>query len=144
MSWALVTYATEVEYRQHFETKYCQGPLATFDGYLVRFRKDQFDHCFFESSQRDGSKDAFSPLRAERMDWIAETLADPTAQLKTGWDSKKRCYNHDRRVALVKGNYVVVIALTTGKKATFITAYVMDTPRSLQKLAAAPTWVPPP
>jgi len=47
-------------------------------------------------------------------------------------------------VALVKGNYVVVIALTKDKRATFITAYVMDTPTSLKKLTAAPPWVPPP
>lgn len=44
----------------------------------------------------------------------------------------------------MKGNYVVVIALTKDKNATFITAYVMDTPDSLKKLAAAPPWVPPP
>lgn len=143
MSWSLVKYATAAEYQKHFEQKYCRGPLTTFDGYHVRFKKSDFKHCFFESSRRDGNKDTFSLLRAQRIDWIAATLADGTAQLKAGWDKKNRSYDHNRRVALVKGNYVVVIALTKDKKATFITAYVMDTPESLKKLTAAPQWGPP-
>lgn len=144
MSWALVNYATEAEYRSHFDATYCRGTLPTFDGYTVRFRKSDFDHCFFESSKRNGIKDTFSTARAERVDWIAATLADQTAQLKAGWDAQSRSYNHRRRVALVRGNYVVVIALTGPKMATFVTAYVVDTPASLQKLRAAPSWKPPP
>jgi hypothetical protein len=143
MSWTMVKYGTEAEYRQHFEKVYCQGSLNTADGISVRFRKEKFEHCFFESSKRDGNKDTFSQLRAERVDWIKETLADGTADLKAGWDSKKKCYDHTRRVSLVKGNYVVVIALTGKKSADFVTAYVMDTPASLTKLTAAPAWKPP-
>jgi hypothetical protein len=60
----LVQYSTEAEYRSHYENVYCCGPITTFDGIKVRFRKEQFDHCFFESSKRDGSKDQFSLLRA--------------------------------------------------------------------------------
>jgi len=138
MSWALVSYATEAEYRAHFEATYCQGPVPTFDGYNVRFRKADFDHCFFESSLRNRVKDTFSLPRAERINWIAETLADASAQLKAGWDRDSRRYRKDRRVALVKGNYVVIIALKGGKLADFVTAYVMDTPESLKKLKALP------
>lgn len=145
MTWPpLLTLATEDEYRRHFETTYCGGTLPTFDGFSVRFRRRDFDHCFFESSRRDGKKDTFSPKRSERMDWIKATLADPTAKLKAGWDATKRRYDHTRRVALVQGNYVVVITFTGAKSADFVTAYVMDTPASLQKLAAAPAWKPPP
>ena len=56
----------EAEYRAHFEATYCRGPIRAFDGIEVRFRKRDFDHCCFESSRRDGAKDAFSQPRAKR------------------------------------------------------------------------------
>ena len=54
---SLVRYATQAEYRVHFERVYCRGPIQTFDHIAVRFRKKDFDHCFFESSKRDRVKD---------------------------------------------------------------------------------------
>ncbi|ABK44521.1 conserved hypothetical protein [Magnetococcus marinus MC-1] len=127
-------------YRQHFEATYCQGPIATFDGIAVRFRKSDFDHCCFESSRRNKIKDSFSPKRAERLDWIKTALQDPDSDRFIGWDGKRKRYDNNRRVTLVVSNYVVVIALTSRKTARFITAYVADTPRSLEKIKASPKW----
>jgi hypothetical protein len=47
----------------------------------------------------------------------------PDTILKKGWDSVKKVYFENRRVAIVKGNYVVIIALTGFLKANFVSAY---------------------
>jgi hypothetical protein len=138
----LLVLPSEADYRTHFEASYCRMTVFTFDGLMVRFRKDDFDHCFFESTQRNRIKDRFSTLRAERMDWIKAALADPNADRFIGWDRDTRQYRKDRRVTLVCGDYVVVISLIDAQRARFITAYVADTPNSLQKLKAAPRWTP--
>jgi hypothetical protein len=138
----LVQYATEQEYREHFERVYCSGPIACFDQITVRFRKHQFDHCFFESSNRDKVKDQFSTLRAERIDWIAAALQDPNADLYAGWDNTRKRYDHSRRVVLVVQNYVVVIRLTGPGKADFVTAYVADNQRTLTRLRQGQKWNP--
>lgn len=142
----LVHHASEDDYRKHFERVYCRRPVETFDGIKVRFRKGQFSHCFFESSRRDGNKDAFSPQRAERIDWIKATLQDPDAELYVGWDKARKRYDRSRRVALVQGNYVVVIRITGKAKADFVTAFVGDTPRprggktSVEQIRGGPRW----
>ena len=124
----LLQLAGEAAYRARYEAVYCVGPVMTFDGIAVRFRKRTFDHCFFESSRRDGVKDRFSLKRAERIDWIKAALEDPHSERYAGWDNKRKRYDARRRVTLVMGNYVVVIALKGGRRADFITAYVADTP----------------
>lgn len=134
--------ADEAAYRVRFEAIYCAGAVTTFDGIAVRFQKRDFDHCFFESSQRNRVKDTFSQLRAERMEWIAVALQDATADRFQGWDRDTKTYDKTRRVTLVCGNYVVVIALTGAKAARFITAYVADTPSTLAKLKTSPKWTP--
>jgi len=140
----LVQYATEQEYRSHFERVYCGcGVLLCFGGIAVRFEKSDFDHCFFESSSRDGVKDQFSPRRAERVDWIKAALQDGQADLFVGWDSKKRRYDYGRRVTLVMRNYVVVIRLTGPQKARFVTAFVADSQRTLNRIKGSPRWTPP-
>ncbi len=139
----LVQYGTEHEYRSHFESMYCCGALPCFDGIAVRFKKKDFDHCFFESSNRDGVKDQFSTLRAERIDWIKAALQDGHADIFVGWDKKRRRYDHGRRVTLVMGNYVVVIRITDGKKASFVTAFVADSQQSLNRIKGSPRWVGP-
>ncbi len=121
-----VYYRTQKEYRDHFERVYCTGPIVTFDKILVRFRKSNFDHCFFESSRRDGTKDKFSKQRAERIDWIKTALQDPSSERFFGWNKIKKRYDKRRRVAIVKGNYVVVIQMTGKATAKFITAFVAD------------------
>ncbi len=134
----LVSYQTIDEYRVHFERVYCQGPIVTFDGIPVRFRKDDFDHAFFES--RRAKDDTFSPQRSQRIDWIQATLQDPDSERYVGWDKKKKRYDRQRRVAVVKGNYVVVIAINKAGKGRFITAYVADSSRTLGMIRQGPKW----
>jgi hypothetical protein len=140
---SLVRYGTVEEYRLHYERVYCRGDITTFDGIAVRFRKKNFDHCFFESTSRNKDKDAFSPQRAERIDWIKAALQDPNAELYVGWDRERKRYDRSRRVALVVGDYVVVIRLEGNNTAQFITAYVADDPATLLKIKGSPKWVPP-
>ena len=142
----LVDYATEAEYRAHYERVYCSGPIMTFDGIAVRFRKNRFGHCFFESSQRDRTKDLFSTTRSARIDWIKAALQDPLSERFVGWDKVKKRYNRRRRVTIVMSNYVVVIQLTDNKKADFITAYLADTQgrggrfTSVEQIRRGPKW----
>lgn len=143
---AMITFASEADCRAHFESAYCREPIATFDEIMVRFRKNKFEHCFFESSRRNGIKDTFSPPRAERIDWIKATLEDPDSELYEGWDSVKKRYDRSRRAAIVMGNYVVIIAFTGPGKADFVTAYVADTPSTpsrpstIDKIRSGPGW----
>ncbi len=141
----LVVYETAEQYRRHYERTYCCGTITTFDGIHVRFRKRHFGHCFFESSRRDGIKDTFSRRRAERIDWIAATLRDPDAELYVGWNRDKRRYDPGRRIAILSGEFVVVIALIGEKAADFVTAYVLDSvrpglPSTLQRIRKSPRW----
>lgn len=137
-----VDYVTEVEYQAHYEAHYCQRPITTFDGIKVFFGKDKFDHAFYESSDRRGSKDTFSDLRAKRMDWIKATLENPNAALYQGWDFKSRQYKPDGRVSVVYGDFVVVIRLSLNKngvlKGNFITCYEAD--NSIGKIKSSPLW----
>ncbi|MBF0308259.1 MAG: hypothetical protein HQL56_01860 [Magnetococcales bacterium] len=127
-------------FRKHFESLYCQQPIVTFDGISVRFRKEDFDHCCFESSQRNGIKDCFSLPRAERLGWIREALQDPRSDRYIGWDSSKKRYDPHRRVTVVMGDYVVVIAITGYESARFVTAFVADSPETITKIKTAPRW----
>ena len=123
---SLVKYGTDNEYRVHYERVYCRGPIRTFDNIEVRFHKNRFDHCFFESTRRNQKKDKFSTLRAERIDWIKAALQDRNAELYVGWDKTRKRYDNSHRVTLVDRDYVVVIRLTGHGKANFVTAYVAD------------------
>ena len=137
-----VNYSEINQYKKHYERVYCHGPIITFDGISVRFRKIQFAHCFFESSKRNGIKDVFSEKRSKRIDWIKSTLQDPHAHLYIGWDNRRKRLDSKRRVAIVMGNYVVIIQLTSPQKAFFITAYVADSSGSLYKIKRSPRWAP--
>ena len=136
----LVQYETVDEYRAHYERVYCRQPITTVDGIAVRFRKGRFNHCFFESSRRNQIKDKFSIQRAERIDWIKAALQDTNAELYAGWDGIKKRYDKSRRVALVDGDYVVVIRLSCVNEAQFVTAYVADSPSTVQKIKGSPEW----
>lgn len=136
----LVTFATEDEYRAHFQKAYCSGVVATFDRMLVRFRKRDFDHAFYESSSRStGTKDLFSRQRAERIDWIGAALRDPEAELYCGWDSKRRKEDKTRRVAVIQGHYVVVVQAKPACKGEFLTAYVAD-PQTIAQIRGHTPW----
>lgn len=136
----LVLFDSIEEYRERFFSIYCSDPIETFDAIHVRFRRAQFEHCFFESSNRDGIKDQFSQARAERIDWIFHALKDSKAEIFVGWDKRKKRHDSWRRVVLVCGNYVVVIRLTGIHKADFVTAFIADTPSSLESIKSSPSW----
>lgn len=132
-----VHYQTEQEYQDHFERVYCHGPILTFDGLSVRFRKNQFSHCFFESViSRD---DTFSPRRAERIDWVKAALEDRNAELRLGWDNRRKRVANDRRVAIVVQDYVVIVRIVRQPRAEFVTAFVAGG-RTLRKIRTNPLW----
>ena len=133
-------YETEREYCLHFSQVYCSGPIMTFDGIAVRFRKNDFIHCCFESSKRNEIKDRFSPERAKRIDWIKTALQDPAAELYIGWDCTKKSYDDERRVCVVVGEFVVVIQLLDAKTAKFITAYYAGNGETIEKIRRSPKW----
>ncbi len=53
-------------------------------------------------------------------------MLDDSAILKKGWDNYRKEYFKDRRLAIVKGNYVVIIRFTGKLKAKITTAYEKD------------------
>ena len=128
------------DYRKYYEKKYCSRRIVTFDNIHVRFRKNQFDHCFFESSKRNKVKDIFSLKRAQRIDWIDYALKDPNAELYIGWDNKRKRNDSRRRVAVVANDYVVVIRLTSRKSAEFVTAYIADSRKTIASIRQSPIW----
>jgi hypothetical protein len=141
---SLVKYSSENEYRKHFENIYCRKPITTFDGIEVRFRKNKFDHCFFETVHTQD--DTFSKKRAERIDWIKEALQDPKGEQYIGYDKRRKRNDSSRRVTVVKGNYVTVIKMVGKNKAEFVTAFVADTPgrkgipSTIDKIRKSPEW----
>lgn len=138
----LVRYATMAEYRAHYERVYCRGDIQTFDGVRVYFSASKFGHIFYESTARDGRKDVFSTVRAERIAWIKATLEHPQADLYTGWDKIARGYDSTRRVAVVYEAFVVVVAMGLNQngllKANFVTCYQAD--NSIGKIRTSPVW----
>jgi hypothetical protein len=138
---ALVHYATEAEYRRHYEDHCCRAVIYTFDGLRVYFPKQQFDDAFYESANRSArDKSVFSRKRAERMDWLVAAVQDKTAEIFAGWDREKKRIDPKRRVTLIYGNYVVVLQINLKKSsATFVTAYVADA-GTLAKIRLQPRW----
>ena len=142
----LVSYKSEMEYREHYERVYCRYGIVTFDGITVRFRKSQFRHAFYESSRRDGKKDKFSNNRAARIDWIKAALEDSESERYQGWDRERGRYSNSRRVAIVMENYVVIIDLTSPTTGEFVTAFAdrgiraPGRPRTIDQIRQAPIW----
>ena len=131
---------TEDQYREMWRDNYCRQAIYTNDGIRVKFYDSNFDHAFYESSdRRQGNKDILSRRRLSRILWIKDALEDPEAELHVGYLSKKKSRSGKRRVALVKGNYVVVIQLYKDDEATFITAFVGDE-ETIQKVKLDPLW----
>ncbi|UJH90558.1 hypothetical protein LZ575_17485 [Antarcticibacterium sp. 1MA-6-2] len=134
---------TEQELREIWHSTYCAGNVTIFtlDGVLVKFYEDQFDHCFYESANRkQRDKSILSLNRLEKIYWIKDTLEDPEAILKSGWLRDKQTYNHSRRLALVKENYVVIIRFIKAERAKFVTAYEINDDESLEKINESPDW----
>ena len=115
---------SESALREIWEEEYCLQKIVTFDGVNVSCYKEMFDHIFYESTNREAKdKSILSYNRLEKIHWIKDTLEDPDAILKKGWDKDKKKYFADRRVAVVKGNYVVIIRFTKKHNAKLVTAY---------------------
>lgn len=115
---------TEEQLRELWQIEYCEQSVYTFDHVRVRFYENMFDHAFYESADRKRKdKSILSYNRLEKIYWIKATLQDENAILKKGWDNQSKEYFKDRRVAIVKGNYVVIIRFTGFLKAKFVTAF---------------------
>jgi hypothetical protein len=136
----LVLYETVAEYKNHFVRKYCKGKLLTFDGIEVRFSAKDFEHAFYEAANKiKHDKSMFSKKRAQRIDWIEETLKDPDSEIYFGWDNEKYQVDYNRRVAITNHNYVVIINLLD-KSARFITAFMSEDDRTIRKIKSSPKW----
>lgn len=132
---------TEAEIREIWREEYCSQRIYTFDGILVKFYPEMFDHCFYESAnRREKDKSILSLNRLEKIYWIKDTLMDSTAILKQGYDKRTKEYDSSRRVALVKGNYVVIIAVFRLDQARFITAFEMNDDENIEKVLNGPDW----
>jgi hypothetical protein len=100
-----------------------------------------FKHAFFESYNRqEKDKSILSLNRCEKMFWIKDALEDSSAILKQGWINKTKTYDNNRRVALVKENYVVIILIYSVKKARFISAYEINNVNNLKLFLGGPHW----
>lgn len=128
-------------YKDHFVKVYCQSPLPSRHGLQVRFSANKFEHAFYESTNRDGKKDQFSTIRAQRMDRIKTALIDPEADWFQGWESKKKQYTARKAVCVVQEDFVTVLKLTNSGKANFVTCYQAD--NSISKIRSSPLWLPP-
>lgn len=127
---------TETELREMWKEEYCTNPIITFDGVVIRCYEDMFDHIFYESANRvEKDKSILSLNRLEKMLWIKDVLEDESAILKQGWDNDNKMYFEDRRVAIVKGNYVVIIRFTGVLKAKLVTAYEKE---DIQNILSSP------
>lgn len=132
---------TEAELRQLWSDTYCNDPIITYDGIEVKFYSNMFNHAFFESyNRKEKDKSILSLNRCEKMFWIKDTLEDSLAILKQGWINKTKTYDNNRRVALVKGNYVVIILIYSVKKARFISAFEINNVNNLKLFLGGPDW----
>ena len=138
----LVCYESNAQYKAHFERHYCRVIIKTHDGIRIYFSSDQFSHAFYESSKRDGGKNVFSIIRAQRIDWIRSTLEHPDAKLFQGWNKIKKCYELNRRAAVKHENFIVIISIKRKPNDTlsgkFITCYQAD--NSIEKINKSPLW----
>jgi len=133
---------TEDEFREYYKREYCRNGVVTFDGIRVYFKESRFRHAFYESRRRDGQKDVFSTVRAQRMNWIRETLESPESSIFQGWDKKKKRYDPCRMVCVLYEEFVVVIAMKLKKggvlTAEFVTCFQAD--NSIEKIRRSPRW----
>lgn len=132
-----------LEYKAHYEKHYQRSEIITFDNIRVYFGESKFGHAFYENDQgKKGAKNRFSFKRAERMDWIKETLTNSNAEIYKGWNKDKHKYENTRRVSLLYQDFVVIIELSLKKdgtlKGNFITCYVAD--QSINKIKKSPKW----
>ena len=77
----------------------------------------------------------------EKMLWIKDTLNDPDAVLKKGWNRDKKVYDGLRRVAFITDSYIVVIRITVHLRGKFVTAYEIRSERTIQIIQNSPDWI---
>ncbi len=134
----LVYYSDESKYRDHYKRVYCRGCIVSFDGIRIYFQPQRFEHAFYEGV----GKSRFSPVRAQRIDWIKATLEHPEANLYQGWNKRKKIYEPHRRVSVVYEDFVVVVELALTRcgalKGKFVTCYQAD--NSISKIRCSPPW----
>lgn len=138
----LLIFEAEREYLTYYREEYCRKGVVTFDGIRVYFRESRFSHAFYESSNRDGRKDKFSKIRAQRVGWIRAMLENADSDLFQGWNNKRKRYDPSRRVCVVYGDFVVILKIRLKKNgaltAEFITCYQAD--NSIGKIKNSPKW----
>lgn len=133
---------SESELREIWLVEYCNAPILTFDGIKVRFYPLMFNHCFYESANRKAKdKSVLSLNRLEKIYWIKETLQDVNAILKQGWDKDNKLHSRNKRVAVVKGNYIVDIRIYREGLANFVTAFQVDDNKNLNLILNGPDWI---
>lgn len=118
-----VYYQTISEYLEHYKRIYCRQKIYTFDGIRVYFDPCRFDHAFYEGKKKGVE---FSWERAKKINWIKFTLEQKDADLRFGYYPEKKQQELNRRVAVVFGNYQVVLELYLKKdvlSAKFKTAF---------------------
>jgi len=127
------------ELKNLWEDEYCRKVIYTHDSIRVKFYPDMFEHVFYESNNRKAKdKSILSYMRLEKMLWIKDVLMDETALMFQGWNKDKKKYENNRRVSIVKDDYVVVIWIKNKYEAKFITAYEAD--NSKEKIMNSPIW----
>ncbi|MDD4685560.1 MAG: hypothetical protein PHD45_10060 [Bacteroidales bacterium] len=127
------------ELKNLWEEEYCRKVIYTHDSIRVKFYPDMFEHVFYESNNRKAKdKSILSYMRLEKMLWIKDVLMDETALMFQGWNKDKKIYENNRRVSIVKDDYVVVIWIKNKYEAKFITAYEAD--NSKEKIMNSPIW----
>lgn len=139
---ALLMLPDEAAYQAEYECQLCLGVVTTHDGIRVYFERHAFGHAFYVTPMGGGTKGALCPDRSQRLTWIAPTLQTANADLYQGYDSKKKVYVPNRRVAVMWDNFVVVTQLTQRKdgalKGKFVTCYKAD--NSIGKIRTSPAW----
>lgn len=139
----LKNFSSEAECKQYYIDNYCHAVIHTFDGIVVRFYEETFEHAFYTRTEKRwrAVKDHFAVERGERIDWIKAVLEDPSIIPRKGYDKAKRTYDNSRRVTFLSpNNYVVVIYINNNGEGKFITAFVVDNADTAQKLSKAPLW----
>jgi hypothetical protein len=137
----LLSYEDISEYEGLYCSHYCEREIKTHDGFTVKFRKEDFAHAFYSNaSRRERDKSIFSYSRAHRLLWIEKVLKDEKLVMYAGWDSKRKRYDHSRRVTLITQDGYVVVLRSNKKGFVFVTAYLIDEPENQKRIEESPIW----
>lgn len=143
----MIELKTIEEYRNYYHANLCATQIQCHLGFPILFRRDNFEHAFYESTRGTAVKtNIFSFERAARMDEIAPALRGNIENVawKAGWDRKKKAYSSPNRVCLTSADLAIVLNISRDaskriKLGKFVTAYPAGD-HTLSKLKAAPVW----